>query len=99
MSHTTTSAPSAGHITFHSIKRCRVPSAVKSSPSVSTLFPRQPANMNLMNGGHYVPVAWWVGSLGDHILTIIFGLLDEHREDTAQRAFPVIAVEALARME
>jgi len=57
------------------------------------------ANMNLIYGGRYVPVAWWVGSLGDHILTIIFGLLDEHREDTARRAFPVIAVEALARME
>jgi predicted nucleic acid-binding Zn-ribbon protein len=57
------------------------------------------ANINLIRGRRYVPVAWWVGSLGDHILRIIFGLLDEHRAHTARRAFPVIAAEALARME
>jgi predicted nucleic acid-binding Zn-ribbon protein len=57
------------------------------------------ANINLIDRGRYVPIAWWVGSLGDHVLGIIFGLLDKHREDTARSAFPVIAAEALARMD
>jgi len=57
------------------------------------------ASINLMEGGHYVRGAWWVGSLGDHILSILFGVLDQHREDTTGRLFSDVAAEALARMK
>ena len=30
--------------------------------------------------GSYTPAAWWVGSFGDHILNILFGLLDAYEE-------------------
>jgi hypothetical protein len=31
--------------------------------------------------GSYRPPAWWVGSLGDHILNLLFGLLDTYEEE------------------
>lgn len=57
------------------------------------------AKFNFMQGGSYVPAAWWVGSLGDHILSMVFRVLDEHRADTTGRSFPIVAAEALARMD
>ena len=32
--------------------------------------------------GSYTPKAWWVGSLGDHILSILFLLFDSYEEES-----------------
>ena len=57
------------------------------------------ARFNLNSRGAYVPAAWYVGSLGDHILYILFGLLDAYRTDASGRPFAEIARDALARMD
>lgn len=36
---------------------------------------------NLRAGGSYIPPAWWVGSLGDHILYILFHLFERFRRE------------------
>jgi hypothetical protein len=45
-------------------------------------IPQAAASMqyNLEAGGSYTPGAWWVGSLGDHILSILFSLFDAYRQ-------------------
>jgi len=35
---------------------------------------------NLDNYGSYVPPAWWVSSLGDHILQILFGIFEKFKK-------------------
>jgi predicted nucleic acid-binding Zn-ribbon protein len=57
------------------------------------------ARINFMEDGHYVPAAWYVGSLGDHVLSLVFDVLDQHRKDTSGREFSAVAAEALARMD
>ena len=44
---------------------------------------------NLESTGSYVPCAWYTGSLGDHSLSVLFGLFDEfvEEEETDFRAF------------
>jgi len=37
------------------------------------------AQYNLRCNGSYMPSAWWVGTLGDHVLHTIFRLLEEYR--------------------
>ena len=59
----------------------------------------QSAHYNLTSRGGYVPSAWYVGSLGDHILHILFQVLDFHRKDTTGRPFSDVARDALSRME
>ncbi len=39
-----------------------------------------PAAYNLHSYGSYQPPAWYVGSLGDHVLNIVFSLLEQDRE-------------------
>ena len=37
--------------------------------------------------GQYTPLAWWVGSLGDHILHLLFGLFDGYEREGAGENF------------
>lgn len=37
------------------------------------------ARFNLQRGS-FVPGAWWVGSFADHILRLLFNILEKHRE-------------------
>ena len=48
--------------------------------------------------GSYTPAAWYVGSLGDHILGILFRLFDAF-EEASSADFGSFAVEYLARMD
>src|SRR5438105_1327264 len=57
------------------------------------------AEYNLKNEGKYMPTAWFVGSLGDHILSLCFRVLDAHRTDPQQRSFERVLVERLARFD
>jgi hypothetical protein len=52
-------------------------------------IPEAAASMqvNKMNGGSYTPGAWWVGSLGDHILMLLFGLFDAYEAQQGQAGF------------
>jgi len=55
----------------------------------------QSAEYNLKTQGSYLPASWWAGSLGDHILYLVFTALEEYRTsgegelfvDTAFRVF------------
>ena len=58
----------------------------------------QSALFNLRSQGCYVPAAWWVGSFADHLLLLLFRMLERHRED-ASRPFEVVAREEVERME
>lgn len=45
--------------------------------------------------GSYRPAVWWVGSFGDHILSVLFGLFDEY-ENTRPENFAAFAAEWLS---
>ena len=52
------------------------------------------AMYNLRTNGSFMPSAWWVGTLGDHVLHLVFTALEEHRtsgegEIFAETAFRV----------
>lgn len=49
-------------------------------------------------GGEYTPAAWWVGSLADHILSVLFPLFDA-RDEGNPPDFRAFASEQLGRME
>jgi hypothetical protein len=53
---------------------------------------------NLARYGSYMPPAWFVGSLGDHILHILFGLFERFRTEANIRDFPEFAAIHLAAM-
>jgi len=38
---------------------------------------------NLETQGSYVPAAWWVGSLGDHLLHLLFSVFEQYRKQEA----------------
>ena len=40
------------------------------------------AHYNLETQGSYVPGAWYTGSLGDHILSLLFPLLEKYRTES-----------------
>jgi hypothetical protein len=56
------------------------------------------AQFNMQMEGSYVPAAWWIGSLGDHILQMLFNLLEHHRTNPAAgQTFEQMTRESLAR--
>jgi hypothetical protein len=55
--------------------------------------------VNKDHGGSYTPGAWWVGSLGDHILSVLFGLFDSYEAQQGQVAFEPFLDDALQRMQ
>ncbi len=50
---------------------------------------------NKASFGQYTPIAWFVGSLGDHVLGTLFHLLDEHEEQSDGTPFASFAEERL----
>jgi hypothetical protein len=44
-----------------------------------------------LHKGSYVPGAWWVGTYGDHVLRLVFIMLEQHRTDADGREFSAIA--------
>ena len=48
------------------------------------------AMFNLEEYQSYVPPAWWTGSYGDHILSLLFSILEQQREEP-DKPFPSIA--------
>ena len=57
------------------------------------------ARFNLITHGSYVPGAWYAGSLADHILSLLFDLLEEHREEPDGQSFKPMAHNALKHMD
>jgi hypothetical protein len=64
-------------------------------------IPEAAASMrfNKDSGGSYTPGAWWVGSLGDHILSLLFGLFDAYDAHEGDQSFEEFATEYLGRMQ
>lgn len=48
--------------------------------------------------GAYTPPAWWVGSLGDHILSVLFGLFDGYEPVATSEDFETYLSDQLGRM-
>jgi hypothetical protein len=63
-------------------------------------IPQAAASMryNKEGGGSYTPPAWWVGSLGDHILSLLFGLFDGYETAGPGQGFESYLSERLAAM-
>jgi hypothetical protein len=53
---------------------------------------------NLQRYGSYEPAAWWVGGLGDHLLSLLFSILERHRRDPS-RPFAAVARAAVEAMD
>jgi hypothetical protein len=47
----------------------------------------QSMEFNLKQFGSYMPPAWWVGSLGDHVLHLLFRIFDAHADWTEPSDF------------
>lgn len=64
-------------------------------------IPQAAASMryNHRTGGSYTPGAWWVGSLGDHILSLLFGLFDGYEERKGAVGFEEYLVDRLLAMQ
>ncbi len=64
-------------------------------------IPQAAASMrvNQMSGGSYTPGAWWVGSLGDHILLLLFGVFDAYEAEPERPAFEQFLYQRLAQMQ
>ncbi len=54
---------------------------------------------NLDSYGSYVPPAWYTGSLGDHILYILFNLFEGHRQQGESVDFTEFSAIMLGRMD
>ena len=57
------------------------------------------AQFNFLDLGRYMPDAWAISCFGDHILFIIFRVLEQHRLDTAGRTYSDITTDVLASLE
>ena len=53
---------------------------------------------NKQKYGQYTPMGWWVGSLGDHILSVLFGLFDSY-EKSAEAEFGKFSEQYLSEVE
>jgi hypothetical protein len=54
---------------------------------------------NLSNFESYIPPAWFVGSLGDHILHLVFPLLEIDRKYSTGQSFSILARSMLEQLE
>jgi len=44
-----------------------------------------------LRAGSFIPGSWWVGSFGDHVLHILFMILERHRTGNAEESFETVA--------
>lgn len=56
------------------------------------------ANFNL-HSGSYVPGAWFVGSFADHVLYLLFAILEAHRTQEGQTPFDQVARRFVDQMD
>lgn len=71
-------------------------------PDIDDVFPfigraAASVNFNLASYGSYVPPAWYIGSLGDHFLYILFGLFEAYRQAGRPADFPEFSAMYLNR--
>ena len=57
------------------------------------------ARFNLETQGSYLPGAWYISSLGDHILWLLFGILERYRTNQIKQSFNDAAREMVKKME
>ncbi len=50
-------------------------------------------------GGSYTPGAWWVGSLGDHVLHVLFGVFDAYEAQRGDVPFEKFVHSTLHHMQ
>jgi hypothetical protein len=64
-------------------------------------IPQAAASMrsNKQMGGMYMPGAWWVGSLGDHLLRQLFDLFDAYEAQQGQLTFEPFLDDVLGGMQ
>ena len=64
-------------------------------------IPQAVASMefNMRSYGRYTPGAWWVGSLGDHLLHLLFCVFDAYEAQRGQLPFEAYLDDDLNRME
>jgi hypothetical protein len=63
-------------------------------------IPQAAASMRYnKRGGTYTPGAWWVGSLGDHILHLLFGIFDAYEAQKDQVGFEQFLDQWLAQTQ
>jgi len=54
---------------------------------------------NTHGDGSYMPGAWFVGSLGDHLLHLLFAILEKHRTSDGSVPFDALARSFVDKME
>ena len=57
------------------------------------------AEFNFNSHGSYIPPAWWVGTFGDHILSLLFGILEQHRTTENSESFADVARRMVDKIE
>jgi hypothetical protein len=57
------------------------------------------ASVNLREGGSYMPGAWYASSFADHILHLLFLVLEEHREAKKSKPFDQVAREVVDKID
>ena len=63
-------------------------------------IPQAAGSMRVNRGlGSYMPGAWWVGSLGDHILLLLFKVFDGYEAQAGELAFEPYLDDALQRIQ
>jgi uncharacterized OB-fold protein len=51
------------------------------------------ANYQMNTVGQYTPIAWWIGSFGDHVALIVFQILDAYSNQEGAKEFTEVASE------
>ena len=93
---------SAFYIPFDETVRCPSCGLQEDKSATFDTFVEQAAHsaqFNLQSYGSYIPPAWWVGTFGDHILHLLFPILEYHRTLKVPKSFAVVAREAVDQME
>ena len=93
---------SAFYIPYDETVRCPRCGAQEDKSEVFEAFIRQAAHsaeFNLNSLGSYIPPAWWVGTFGDHILHLLFKILEAHRITEGSKPFAEVARQAVDQMD
>jgi hypothetical protein len=63
-------------------------------------IPQAVASMRINKArGSYTPPVWWVGSLGDHLLLVLFGLFDRYEARAGGAGFEAFLDEDLGAVD
>lgn len=99
----------AFYIPYHAVVVCPRCGAQENEPfsnfisqAANSALYNQSASALLGRGESFVPGAWFSGSLGDHVLHLLFGVLEQHRlqkEEANALSFAEVARQAVDAME